>query len=187
LPNAQRNGEVEKNKVDTLTDRQIACLRMVADHMTSKEIARVLSISPYTVDQRLDAARRKLNVASRKQAALLFVQSEAATAISEALVYEPQPLARDPKTDAVVEASATKGVADTSDTHALPRNGQIGETSLLARLSVRIVRLSLPPLGGERHDLSRPQIALMSMRIAFYSTVLLAATIAIVIGTMRLF
>ena len=49
-----------------LTEGQKACLRLVVQQQTSKEIARVLGISPFTVDQRLDAARRKLNAASRK-------------------------------------------------------------------------------------------------------------------------
>ena len=52
-----------------LTEGQKACLRLVDDHMTSKEIGRSLGISHFTVDQRLDAARRKLNAATRKDAA----------------------------------------------------------------------------------------------------------------------
>lgn len=55
-----------------LTEGQKACLRLVDDHMTSKEIARSLGISHFTVDQRLDAARRKLNAATRKDAAKIF-------------------------------------------------------------------------------------------------------------------
>ena len=41
-----------------LTGGQKACLRLVAQHYVSKEIARKLRISHLTVDQRLDAARR---------------------------------------------------------------------------------------------------------------------------------
>ena len=55
-----------------LTEGQKACLRLVVQHHTSKEIARALGISPFTVDQRLDAARRKLNATSRIDAAKIF-------------------------------------------------------------------------------------------------------------------
>ena len=39
-----------------LTDGQKACLRLVVDYHTSKEISRILGISPFTVDQRLDVS-----------------------------------------------------------------------------------------------------------------------------------
>jgi DNA-binding CsgD family transcriptional regulator len=52
-----------------LTEGQKACLRLVDHHLTSTEIGRFLGISHFTVDQRLDAARRKLNAATRKDAA----------------------------------------------------------------------------------------------------------------------
>jgi DNA-binding CsgD family transcriptional regulator len=187
LPKARQIDEVDEKSLGGLTERQIVCLRMVAAHMTSKEIARVLNISPYTVDQRLDAARRKLNVASRKEAALIFAQSDSARRLSQELVYEPQTLARRPQMEAVVGATTSTGVSDKADPNATPGLRQSRKTTFASRLSARLVRLSFPPLGGERHDLSRPQIALMSLKIAFYSTVLLAATIAIIIGTMRLF
>ncbi len=76
------------NSQPQLSEGQKACLRLVDDHHTSKEIARILGISPFTVDQRLDAARRKLNAASRKDAAKIFAAIEEGT-ISEPFVYEP--------------------------------------------------------------------------------------------------
>ena len=76
-----------------LTEGQKACLRLVDDHMTSKEIGRFLGISHFTVDQRLDAARRKLNAATRKDAAKIFAAIEQRT-ISEPFVYETQDLER---------------------------------------------------------------------------------------------
>jgi DNA-binding CsgD family transcriptional regulator len=74
-----------------LTEGQKACLRLVDDHLTSKEIGRSLGISHFTVDQRLDAARRKLNAATRKDAAKIFAALEQRT-ISEPFVYETQDL-----------------------------------------------------------------------------------------------
>ena len=74
-----------------LTEGQKACLRLVDDHHTSKEIARKLGISPFTVDQRLDAARRKLAASSRKDAAKMFAAMEQ-SGISQPFVYGPQRL-----------------------------------------------------------------------------------------------
>jgi hypothetical protein len=76
-----------------LTEGQKACLRLVDHHLTSKEIGRFLRISHFTVDQRLDAARRKLNAATRKDAAKIFAAIEQRT-ISEPFVYETQDLER---------------------------------------------------------------------------------------------
>ena len=48
----------------SLTDKQREVLDLVIEHKSSKEIARLLGISPYTVDQRISAARVKLGAPS---------------------------------------------------------------------------------------------------------------------------
>lgn len=67
----------ESSEVAALTDAQRDCLRLVYQHMTSKDIARVLNVSPHTVDMRLRTAMRTLAVGSRIEAARLLVQEEA--------------------------------------------------------------------------------------------------------------
>lgn len=52
-----------------LTDKQREVLDLVLAHQSSKEIARALDISPYTVDQRIAAARQKLGAATRGELA----------------------------------------------------------------------------------------------------------------------
>lgn len=147
-----------------LTDGQKACLRLVDDHHTSKEIARILGISPFTVDQRLDAARRKLNAQSRKDAAKIFAATEHGD-LSEPFVYEPQRL----------EA------AGFNDIPMSPPN-RVGQT--LARFSSLA---SVPPIGGERHELSKKEILVQSLNIAFFSTLVIAFVVVVLTGTMRLF
>jgi DNA-binding CsgD family transcriptional regulator len=147
-----------------LTDGQKACLRLVDDHLTSKEIARILGISPFTVDQRLDAARRKLEAASRKDAAKMFAAMERGN-ISQPLVYEPPRL-------------ETAGFGDIS---ALPPS-RVEQT--LASISSLI---SVPPIGGERHELSKKEILVQSLSIAFYSTLVIAFVVVVLTGTLRLF
>lgn len=52
-----------------LTVKQREVLDLVLMHKSSKEIARTLNISPYTVDQRITAARQKLGSATRGELA----------------------------------------------------------------------------------------------------------------------
>ena len=125
---------------------------------------RILGISPFTVDQRLDAARRKLRAASRKDAAKLFAAMESG-AISEPLVYEARQL-------------EVAGFADISAL-APGRTEQV-----FARISSLI---SVPPLGGERHELSKKEILVQSLSIAFFSTMVIALVVVVLTGTLRLF
>lgn len=51
--------------LDSLTRKQRDVLDLLIQHKTSKQISRDLDISPFTVDQRLNAARDKLGLATR--------------------------------------------------------------------------------------------------------------------------
>jgi len=59
----------------TLTTKQYEALLLLADHLTSKEIARLLKISPSAVDQRIVNAMRRLNVNNRREAARIVNNS----------------------------------------------------------------------------------------------------------------
>lgn len=56
----------------SLTTKQREVLDLVLQHKSSKEIARTLQISPYTVDQRIASARQKLGSASRGELARAY-------------------------------------------------------------------------------------------------------------------
>lgn len=60
--------------VDRLTPGQLDCLRLVDQHLSSKEIAVELGISSHTVDQRIRLALQTLGVERRSQAARLIAQ-----------------------------------------------------------------------------------------------------------------
>ncbi len=147
-----------------LTEGQKACLRLVDDHHTSKEIARILGIYPFTVDQRLDAARRKLDAQSRKDAAKIFAAMEH-KGISQPFVYETQWL----------EQGAPGGISIS------PPNRV---EQIFSRMSSMI---SVPPIGGERHELSKKDIFVQSLNIAFFSTLVIAFSVVVLTGTFRLF
>jgi DNA-binding CsgD family transcriptional regulator len=55
-----------------LTAKQCEVLDLLIQHKTSKEISRLLGISPHTVDQRIMLARAKLQVASRNEVAQAY-------------------------------------------------------------------------------------------------------------------
>jgi DNA-binding CsgD family transcriptional regulator len=55
--------------VARLSPGQLDCLRLVDEHLSSKEIAAELNISPHTVDQRIRQALRTLGVDRRQHAA----------------------------------------------------------------------------------------------------------------------
>ena len=146
-----------------LTEGQKACLRLVVQHHTSKEIGRTLGISPFTVDQRLDAARRKLNAASRKDAAMIFAALDQ-SGIYQRLVYE---------------TSMLESTDDTVSQVALPDGWRRRFAKLLSFISV-------PPIGGERHELSSREILVVALNLAFFSTVVMAFVIVVLTGTFRL-
>lgn len=84
----------DEPKLDMLTAKQCECLELVLRHMTSKKIAIELGISPFTVDQRLDAARQKLGAATRQEAAITYMKLKK---IPESLVYQDLALHLEPE------------------------------------------------------------------------------------------
>ena len=147
-----------------LTEGQKACLRLVVQHHTSKEIARTLGISPFTVDQRLDAARRKLNAASRIDAAKIFDAMER-NDIYQPFVYETPML--ETADDAVSQNSLPDGWGRT-----------------LAKI---LSFISVPPIGGGRHELSSREILVFALNLSFFSTLVMAFVVVVLTGTLRLF
>lgn len=81
-------GEDASSPTDKLSEGQRECLRLVHEHKTSKEIALILGISRFTVDQRIERACRTLGVEGRGKAALMLAEHERGTS-PERLVYGP--------------------------------------------------------------------------------------------------
>ena len=61
-------------RVARLTSGQLDCLRLVDQHLSSKEIAAELGISPHTVDQRIRQSLQILGVERRSQAARIVAR-----------------------------------------------------------------------------------------------------------------
>ncbi len=88
-PDSPRNPRVK-----LLTDAERDCLRLVYQHMTSKDIARQLGVSPHTVDMRLRQAIRKLEVTTRVEAARALVIEELTQGMTADAAAEAQDAAR---------------------------------------------------------------------------------------------
>ncbi|MEP3227082.1 MAG: helix-turn-helix transcriptional regulator [Parasphingorhabdus sp.] len=78
--------EIEAERVAKLTEKQRECLHLVVQRKSSKEIARILDISKPAVDQRLDGARRTLDVMTRDEAAIIFAR---AVGGYDRIIYDP--------------------------------------------------------------------------------------------------
>lgn len=76
-----------------LTAKQREVLDLLIEHKTSKEIGRLLGISPHTVDQRIFFAKEKLGAASRSEAAVAYRRL---MAVSGRTTYEHSGIASAP-------------------------------------------------------------------------------------------
>lgn len=90
--------------IERLTERQKACLRLVGQGYTSKEIGRLLAISPATVDNHVRAAVSSLRVDSRAEAARLLLAQET----GQPLTSQPPALAGLSEPPPVGEANPTR-------------------------------------------------------------------------------
>ena len=75
-PRAAPRSDSAAERVSRLSAGQLDCLRLVNEHLSSKEIAAELGISPHTVDQRIRGAIRILGVSRRQEAARLVAQAQ---------------------------------------------------------------------------------------------------------------
>src|SRR5438067_13599122 len=87
MPNRPGSNE---DPVELLTPRERECLRLVDQHLSSKQIARELGMSKTSVDTYSDRARRKLGVEDRYAAARLARQLDAEGPANHVLVGSGQ-------------------------------------------------------------------------------------------------
>jgi DNA-binding CsgD family transcriptional regulator len=71
---SQMTPDPMEERLAHLTPGQLDCLRLVDQHLSSKEIATELGISPHTVDQRIRQSLHILGVERRTQAARIVAQ-----------------------------------------------------------------------------------------------------------------
>ncbi len=101
-------------RVAKLTPGQLECLRLVDQHLSSKEIAVELGISPHTVDQRIRQALHTLGVSRRAQAARIVAQTS-------------EPYQRLIHQSPYIEAAAGAGNQDGAVSNQIRHAGRAGE------------------------------------------------------------
>ncbi len=169
-----------------LTEGQVDCLRLVSAHYTSKEIARQLGISPFTVDQRLDAARKKLSADNRSDAARRFALFEL-DGIYQPIVYDPMGVEKPQSTSHCNEALFNSRASNRQFERDLGNVNSSGYGAITDTEKSSISWLIPPAIGGKRHNLSSGDIVLKSINVAFVCTMGIAAVAIVITGIMRLF
>ena len=121
----------EADRWSRLSEKQHACLELLLVRQTSKQIARRLDISKYTVDQRLTSARDILGATSRDETAIIYARLKA---ICDRIAYHPVDIspAGDPMATKASDGEAVVGLPfRDSDTDArLPPNADPPSRSL---------------------------------------------------------
>ena len=134
---SQHVSEEDAARWARLTAKQRACLDLLLERKTSKEIARVVGVSKPTVDQRLTTARAVLGVDTRDQAAMEYARLKQ---IYDRVTYDPVHIPVAPQivsSDfADGDASSVVALSDTADacgSIAKPAEGISGPLGLIGR------------------------------------------------------
>jgi DNA-binding CsgD family transcriptional regulator len=136
------NDDPMAQKVKRLSAGQLDCLRLVDQHLSSKEIAAELKISPHTVDQRIRQALAILGVERRTQAARIVAQHMGPY---QRLIHQSPYIPDKPRTGQS-EAAVSNQIR-----HA-DRAGEVGEASFLTEQRPASFRPSLPlPFATRRN------------------------------------
>src|SRR5206468_669798 len=136
------NADLMAARVAKLTAGQLDCLRLVDQHLNSKEIAAELRISPHTVDQRIRQAIGILGVERRTQAARIVAQYSGPY---QRLIHQSPYIPAEPETGHPQTAVSTQ------IRHA-DRAGEIGEAGFLTEQRPASFRSSLQPPFATRSN-----------------------------------
>ena len=97
-----------------LTDKQRACLDLLVERKTSKQIARELDIAKVTVDQRIRSARDILGASNRDEAAIIYARLKP---IYDRVIYDPVGLAQSSPSLSIDSPNGSKPAADALSNH----------------------------------------------------------------------
>ena len=164
---------MESDRIQKLTEAQRVCLRMVLMHLSSKDIARELGISPHTVDQRHahgDPGARRREPASKP--ARILAKYEGPNTYQSA-VYQTSHVAPAP-IPATVGLSDIHGVRQGDDGFhgTAVREEQIAFRTPAFATGGGFVNLPFPTPGRERNDLNLLQ------RLGWIVSISIASAIA---------
>lgn len=150
-----------------LTDVQVNCLRLVADGYTSKEIAKQLGLTPMTVDQYLQRAKKSMGAPDRRTAARWLVERP------QSAVFKPFEL----KSPDVAEPAADVTPLALSE----------GDDPVTPATQQWQTRIGFPPLGGIRTTFDDGQKTQAILRIAGLSLIYTTAFALVLGGALKAF
>lgn len=137
-----------------LSQRQIECLRLVAEGITSsKLIADRLGLAPSSVDNYLSRAAHQLGVRGREEAAAAFLALQVA-----------------PNQDSA-ESSVLRSVSRPEALVPSAKTTSVGPVAALRWL------LAVPPIGGAQHRFNRIEILFSILKVAAVSLAVFAALV----------
>lgn len=145
----------EQPRAELLTDSQKTCLRLVSAGMSSKEIAIQTGLTPLTIDQYLSRAMIALGTSNRREAARVFAEQESGLFRKTEL----KPESVEPE-----QNSSTERVQM--------------ETQGAQRHWLSPGRW-LPPIGGNRHDLSKTETVYAILRVSVVTVAVAGLILAI--------
>src|ERR1700709_2781317 len=166
---------MDAERVKRLTDKQRECLRMVCRHMETKEIARVLELSPDAVTQRIKTAMKTLGVDRRRDAARILAEAEGLVPYPRE-VYPSRDIESAP--EPAMLASSTEGGRQYGATRVGAMREEQSVFEAAPSLRSRGFQLPLPIRGGRPNDLNSLHrlgwILAVMLMIAFMFGVFLA-------------
>jgi DNA-binding CsgD family transcriptional regulator len=151
---------VSSDRVERLTDRQRDCLMLVAQGYTSKEIGRLLELSPSTVDNHILAAVQTLDAPSRAAAGRILATHA----------------------DGQKLPSQSESLVEHSFSATVPSDAPTWSWSRLGRQA-----LTLPPIGGQRNELDWTEKTIRIIHIATVSLAMVVTLALVVAGVIKAF
>lgn len=151
---------METVTIQRLTERQKDCLRLVAQGYTSKEIGRVLDLSPSTVDNHILTAVQSMNANSRGEAARSLTGIETRQKL--------------PRESLALAESMQSGLSLSS-----------AEAPVLTISGQKI--WSLPPLGGQTNELDSAERSLRIVQVAAVGFGTVMSLALLIAGAFKIF
>lgn len=150
--------------MDKLSERQKQCLALVARGHTSKEIGRILDLSPSTIDNHLSIVLERLGVNSRMAAARLLINGNNDIELSRITTDE----------------------VDAQRIHVTHQNEYMGGPAD-SRSPLIHSLFSIPPLGGRGNNLSHRRRYYHLVQIMLIALMGFSAVTVTIAGIVHLF
>ncbi len=151
---------MDSGAIQRLTDRQKDCLRLVAQGYTSKEIGRVLDLSPSTIDNHILTAVQSMSASSRGEAARSLTGHET----RQKLPRESQALAEQPHSGLLMAAA---------------------DAPTLTILGRKI--WTLPPFGGQKNELDSAERSIRVIQVAAVGFGTVMSLTLLIAGAFKIF